>query len=73
MGSKMNKKAINTEDTPMNFDMAHKELLEILSKLQADEINVDTIPLLMQRAKFLSHYCEKWLKGIDEQIKEQIN
>jgi exodeoxyribonuclease VII small subunit len=56
---------------PLNFDEAYAELQLILEKLENDDLVMDQLPLLLDRAKVLNQYCENWLTGLDQKTKEQ--
>lgn len=58
------------ENKPAGIQEAMDELKQILQQLESGEINIDKLPQLIIRAKFLSEYCENELTRIDELIRE---
>lgn len=48
-------------ENPNGFKEAFEELKSILSKLENDEVGIDELDALMDRAQFLKNYCDNKL------------
>jgi exodeoxyribonuclease VII small subunit len=55
----------------VNYDKAYKELEDIMTKLQEDDIKIEKLNEYIQRAKELKEYCSKRLRDIEDEIREK--
>ncbi len=54
----------------LNYDSAYKELQDILSKLQDENIGIEKMSDHVKRAKELSEYCKNRLRDIEKSLDE---
>ena len=54
--------------TTISYQSAYDELQKICKQLESEEIDVDQITELVQRAKVLVKYCQDRLRGIENDL-----
>ena len=52
----------------MNFSEAYSNLTELVSQLEDDRIQLDSLAEKVKQARELIEYCERKLRLIDEEI-----
>jgi exodeoxyribonuclease VII small subunit len=57
----------------MDYDSAYKELKELVSKLQDENLNIEMLSAYVKRARELKDFCYTRLREIEEDINNVIN
>jgi|TARA_B100000902_G_C27297789_1_gene911019 exodeoxyribonuclease VII small subunit len=60
------------EDDEMNYSLALKELQEILTELESDQVDIDELAKKVERANELLQECQKRLTSTQMQVEEII-
>lgn len=53
----------------LSYEAAVKELEGIIHKIEAEDIDVDTLAEKVKRAQFLSTFCRERLRSTEEEVK----
>ena len=56
----------------LDYDSAYRELREIVSKLQDDNIEIEKLSEYIKRAKELKDYCAARLREIEDEINKNL-
>ena len=56
------------QKTIKSYSEAYKELNQILSKLESDEVDIDNLTADIKRAADLVKYCQDRLREIDKEL-----
>ncbi|MCX6246164.1 MAG: exodeoxyribonuclease VII small subunit [Bacteroidetes bacterium] len=56
----------------LNYELAAKELEEILAELKGDKISIDQLAEKVERAAKLASFCSQKLKSTEEKINEIV-
>ena len=59
-------------DIPSSYEIALKELQEILDNIEKQSVSVDVITTHTQRARFLIEHCRKKLRQIEEDSEQLL-
>jgi exodeoxyribonuclease VII small subunit len=57
----------------LDYDSAFKELNEIVSKLQEDNLNIEMLSMYIKRAQELKDFCYTRLREIEDDINKVVN
>ncbi len=57
----------------LDYDVAFKELNEIVSKLQDDDLNIEMLSIYIKRAQELKDFCYSRLREIEDDINKVVN
>ena len=57
----------------LNYELAAKELEDILAELKGDKISIDKLAEKVERAAKLASFCSQKLKSTEEKINEIVN
>ncbi|MAT62795.1 MAG: exodeoxyribonuclease VII small subunit [Acidimicrobiaceae bacterium] len=60
------------EGDEMNYSLALKELQEILTELESDQVDIDELAKKVERANELLQECQKRLTSTQMQVEEII-
>ncbi|HHJ50832.1 MAG TPA: exodeoxyribonuclease VII small subunit [Phaeodactylibacter sp.] len=55
----------------LTYEDAYTELEGILLRLQEEEVNMEELPKLIQRAKELTEYCRGKLREVEEKVADE--
>lgn len=61
------------EKKKFSYKLALEELEQILSEIESDEPDIDTLSLKVKRATFLIKECKKRLRQTSEEIDSILN
>ena len=61
------------EDDEMNYSLALKELQEILTELESDQVDIDELAKKVERANELLQECQKRLTSTQMQVEKIID
>jgi exodeoxyribonuclease VII small subunit len=56
----------------LNYELAAKELEDILAELKGDKISIDKLAEKVERAAKLASFCSQKLKSTEEKINEIV-
>lgn len=56
------------QKTIKSYSEAYKELNQILSKLESEEVDIDNLTVDIKRAADLVKYCQDRLREIDKEL-----
>jgi len=56
----------------LTYSLAWKELEEIISQIESEEINVDVLTEKVKRAGFLIKFCKDRLRNTEEDVKKVL-
>ncbi len=66
-------KSVNSMAKKLDYDSAFKELNEIVSKLQEDNLNIEMLSMYIKRAQELKDFCYTRLREIEDDINKVVN
>ncbi len=58
---------------PKNYSEAMEEIEQIIQRIEAEEISIDTLEVELKKAKKLFEYCKKKLKDTQSSIENILN
>ncbi len=56
----------------LTYEDAYRELESILLKLQEEEVNMEELPKLVQRAGELVNYCREKLRKVEKEVEKLL-
>ncbi len=56
------------ETGELSYDAAKSELDQIVSRLEGDDVGIDELKTLVERARFLVATCKKKIRSVEEEI-----
>ncbi len=56
----------------LTYEEAYRELENILLQLQEEDVSMENLPDLVQRAGELVDYCREKLRSIEEKVEKNI-
>ena len=56
----------------LNYELAAKELEDILAELKGDKISIDKLAEKVERAAKLAAFCSQKLKSTEEKVNEIV-
>ena len=56
----------------LTYSLAWKELEEIISQIESEEINVDVLTEKVKRAGFLIKFCKDRLRNTEEEVRKVL-
>jgi len=57
----------------MTYSLALTELEEIISAIESEEINIDTLAEKVKRATYLIRFCKGRLRNTEEEVKKVLS
>jgi exodeoxyribonuclease VII small subunit len=57
----------------LTYSQALKELESIISEIESEEVNVDTLTEKVKRATYLITFCKGRLKSTDEEVRKVLS
>ena len=57
-----------SKKTPKSYQEAYDELSQISSQLESEEVGIDNLTKLVERANLLTKYCQEKLRTTEEEI-----
>jgi len=57
----------------LTYSLALKELEEIISQIESEEINVDVLTEKVKRAGFLIKFCKSRLRNTEEEVNKVLS
>lgn len=61
---------VDIDKIPLGMQEALDELQAILQQLESGDININELPSMVKRAKFLGEFCENELTRIENLIRD---
>jgi exodeoxyribonuclease VII small subunit len=56
----------------LTYTDAHRELEEIVAKMESGDIDIDILTVLVTRANFLIEFCETKLLKVEKEVKQAL-
>ena len=61
---------MSNKNETLNYEKAYEELQQILKKIDSDEVSIDELSALLERAKVLITFCQNKLKKTEAEIED---
>ena len=62
-----------TKSKQLTYSLALTELEEIISAIESEEINIDTLSEKVKRATYLIRFCKGRLRNTEEEVKKVLS
>jgi len=62
-----------TKSKQLTYSLALTELEEIISAIESEEINIDTLAEKVKRATYLIKFCKGRLRNTEEEVKKVLS
>ncbi|MBS1114977.1 MAG: Exonuclease small subunit [Nitrospirae bacterium] len=62
-----------TKSKQLTYSLALTELEEIISAIESEEINIDTLAEKVKRATYLIRFCKGRLRNTEEEVKKVLS
>ena len=62
-----------TKSKHLTYSLALTELEEIISAIESEEINIDTLAEKVRRATYLIKFCKGRLRNSEEEVKKVLS
>ena len=56
------------ETGELSYDAAKSELDQIVTRLEGDDVDIDELKALVERARFLVATCKKKIRSVEDEI-----